>query len=340
MSVPVPVLTFFNNKGGVGKTSLIYHLAWMFASLRKRVVIADLDPQANLTAAFLEEEKIEEIWEGKRPGSTVYQCVNPLAGVEDIAEPILQHIAQDLYLISGDVNLSGFEDTLSQQWAKSMGDNNLYRPMRILSSFWQSMQKGAEKVQADIILVDIGPNLGAINRSALIASDYAIISLSADLFSVQGLKGLGTIQRKWKEQWQERLRNWQENSEADSYPNFQLPQGRTEVIGYLCRQDNMYLNRVTRSDAAWLDRVATVYREAILNIVADSEVKLQNDPYCLASIKHYRSLIPMAQEQRKAIFNLTSADGAIGSHAHAVQAAKADFKELAKKIAEKIGLSL
>jgi cellulose biosynthesis protein BcsQ len=39
-----PVLTFFNNKGGVGKTSLIYHLSWMFASLHKRIVVIDLDP--------------------------------------------------------------------------------------------------------------------------------------------------------------------------------------------------------------------------------------------------------------------------------------------------------
>ena len=72
------VLTFFNNKGGVGKTSLIYHLAWTLASLRKRVVIADLDPQANLTAAFLMEEEIEELWEQQNSGSTIYQCVQPL----------------------------------------------------------------------------------------------------------------------------------------------------------------------------------------------------------------------------------------------------------------------
>ena len=45
----VPVLTFFNNKGGVGKTSLVFHLAWMFAEMGKRVVAVDLDPQANLT---------------------------------------------------------------------------------------------------------------------------------------------------------------------------------------------------------------------------------------------------------------------------------------------------
>ena len=58
----IPVLTFFNNKGGVGKTSLVYHLAWMYASLRKRVIVADLDPQANLTAAFLTEDQIERLW--------------------------------------------------------------------------------------------------------------------------------------------------------------------------------------------------------------------------------------------------------------------------------------
>ncbi|MCI5141577.1 MAG: ParA family protein, partial [Candidatus Electrothrix sp. ATG1] len=201
--------------------------------------------------------------------------------------------------------------------------------------------KAADNIQADIILLDIGPNLGAINRSVLIATDYAVIPLNADLFSLQGLKGLGATLRKWKEQWQERLRNWQENSEHDSYPDLQLPQGGTEVIGYLCRQGNMYLGRATRSEAMWLNRVAAVYREAILNLAASPEVNNpQEDPYCLASIKHYRSLIPMAQEHRKPIFNLTSADGAIGSHANAVQAAKEDFKELAEKIAEKIGLTL
>lgn len=82
-----PVLTFFNNKGGVGKTSLIYHLAWMFASLRKRIVIVDLDPQANLTAAFLEEDRIEQIWHEQRPGTTIFQCVKPLTGVGDISPP-------------------------------------------------------------------------------------------------------------------------------------------------------------------------------------------------------------------------------------------------------------
>jgi cellulose biosynthesis protein BcsQ len=58
----VPVLTFFNNKGGVGKTSLAYHLAWMLSDVGYRVLACDLDPQANLTAAFLDEERLETLW--------------------------------------------------------------------------------------------------------------------------------------------------------------------------------------------------------------------------------------------------------------------------------------
>lgn len=335
-----PVLTFFNNKGGVGKTSLIYHLAWMFASLHKRVVIIDLDPQANLTAAFLDEDKIEAIWSQQGAGSTIYQCVKPLTGVRDIVEPILQNIATDLYLLPGDVNLSGYEDALSAEWPNSMGDNNLYRPMRILSSFWQVMQMAAQKVQADLILVDIGPNLGAINRSVLVSTDYVTIPLGADLFSLQGLKNLGPTLRSWKNLWQKRLENWNSSAEKSNFPDFKLPKGKMQPIGYLCQQHGVRLDRPVKAYDKWVQRIPDVYRESVLNETPENKVRQENDPYCLATIKHYRSLIPMAQEQRKPIFNLTSADGAIGSHANAVQDAKKDFKQLAGKIAEKIGVQL
>lgn len=335
-----PVLTFFNNKGGVGKTSLIYHLAWTFASLRKRVVIIDLDPQANLTAAFLDEDKIEAIWNEQNVGSTVYQCVKPLTGVGDIAEPVLQNIATDLYLLPGDVNLSGYEDALSAEWPNSMGDNNLYRPMRILSSFWQVMQMAAAKVQADIILVDIGPNLGAINRSVLVATDYVAIPLGADLFSLQGLKNLGPKLISWKNLWQKRLDNWNISAEKQNFSGFHLPQGRMQPIGYLCQQHGVRLDRPVKAYDKWVQRIPEVYREFVLNEVISGKIRQEDDPYCLATIKHYRSLIPMAQEHRKPIFNLTSADGAIGAHANAVQDAKKDFRQLATRIAEQMEITL
>lgn len=338
-TVSTPVLTFFNNKGGVGKTSLIYHLAWMLAALRKRVVIIDLDPQANLTAAFLDEDTIETIWDRQNVGSTIYQCVKPLTGVGDIIDPVLQKIVTDLYLLPGDVNLSGYEDSLSSEWPNSMGDNNLYRPMRILSSFWQVMQMAAAKIQADMILVDIGPNLGAINRSVLLATDYVAIPLGADLFSLQGLKNLGPTLRSWQSLWRKRLENWDNSPDRSNFPSFRLPQGRMQPIGYLCQQHGVRLDRPVLAYDKWVRRIPDVYREYVLNeATSGGAIRQQDDPYCLATIKHYRSLIPMAQEHRKPIFNLTSADGAIGAHANAVQDAKRDFKQLAIRIAAQMEL--
>lgn len=320
----VPVLTFFNNKGGVGKTSLAYHLAWMFSELGHTVVAADLDAQANLTAAFLDEDKIESLWENKKGPTTIYRAIEPLAKVGDIDNPELEKVTQGLYLIPGDVALASFEDILSEAWPASMGDANLYRPFRILTAFWQVAQMGANKVGADIILVDVGPNLGAINRSALIASDYVAIPLGADLFSLQGLKNLGPTLRSWRSLWQKRSSNW-------TNPDFPLPLGRMKPIGYVVQQHSVRLSRPVRAYDKWVNRMPAVYHEAVLGDSTSAAMPSQ-DKECLAMLKHYRSLIPMGQEARKPIFHLTSADGAIGSHAQAVQEAYNDFKHLAEKM--------
>jgi len=118
-----PVLTFFNNKGGVGKTSLVFHLAWMFSEMGKRVIAIDLDPQANLTSAFLSEETLEELWAPDVPsssGTTIYRCVQPLTKVGDLLPPVTQKINQNLFLVPGDLALASFEDSLSDAWPKAM----------------------------------------------------------------------------------------------------------------------------------------------------------------------------------------------------------------------------
>jgi chromosome partitioning protein len=325
-----PVITFFNNKGGVGKTSLVYHLSWMFAEQRKRVVAVDLDPQANLTAAFLDEEMVESLWDNDAAPNTIFRAVKPLTGVGDLVEPALEKIASDLYLLPGDVALSAFEETLAEVWPVSMGDANLYRPFRILTAFWQVMQSAAQKVEADVLLVDVGPNLGAINRSVLISTDHVVIPLGADLFSLQGLKNLGPTLRSWRSLWKKRLANWEK-------PEFKLPKGQMQPAGYLCQQHSVRLNRPVKAYDKWVNRIPGVYRESVLNEPAE-QMKPADDPLCLATLKHYRSLIPMGQEHRKPIFKLTSAAGAIGSHANAAQEAYKDFRELIQKISKKTGL--
>ena len=59
-------ITFFNNKGGVGKTSLAFHVSWMLKELGHSVLAADLDPQANLTGMCMDESRLEEVLEKKR----------------------------------------------------------------------------------------------------------------------------------------------------------------------------------------------------------------------------------------------------------------------------------
>ena len=63
-------------------------------------------------------------------------------------------------------------------------------------------------MNASIILADVGPNLGAINRSALISSDYVVVPLGADLFSLRGLRNLGPTLNRWRQDWKSRRKNW------------------------------------------------------------------------------------------------------------------------------------
>lgn len=328
----VPVLTFFNNKGGVGKTSLVYHLSWMLADLGKRVLTCDLDPQANLTAAFLDEDHLEQLWtdDGASTARTIYQCIRPLTEVGDLLPPKFQTITPNLALLPGDLALSGFEDQLSGEWPLSLGSANLYRPFRVLTAFWQVAQLGAAEHSADLILVDVGPNLGAINRSALIASDFVVVPLGADLFSLQGLRNLGPTLRRWRGDWHRRIENWPS-------PDFALPAGRMQPVGYIVQQHSVRLSRPVKAYDRWVNRIPTEYHSSILDKEnAALHLRLEDDPECLATVKHYRSLVPLGQEAHKPIFRLSVADGAIGNHALAVRDAYGDFKDLARTILDRV----
>ncbi len=337
-----PVLTFFNNKGGVGKTSLVFHLAWMFAEMGKRVVAIDLDPQANLTSAFLSEETLEGLWAVEapaQPGATIFRCIQPLTKVGDILAPTTQAIHPNLHLVPGDLALAGFEDSLSGAWVEAMGSDpeRLYRPFRLLTAFWQVAQMAAQEHEADLILADVGPNLGAINRSALIGSDHVVIPLAADLFSLQGLRNLGPTLIRWRADWGKRLENW-------ASPDFDLPSGRMHPLGYVLMQHLERLSRPVRAYQKWVERIPGTYRESVLKQAQQAQQAAigqieGSDAHCLARLKHYRSLVPMAQEVRKPIFRLSSADGAIGSHAQAVGDAWSDFHALAQAIQSRLDVT-
>jgi len=340
--VTAPIIAFFSNKGGVGQTSLVYHLAWMYSDLGLRVVAADLDPQANLTSAFLDEDRLEELWELDERPNTIYRCVKPLLrGIGDITNPDLEEIEPDLALLIGDLQLSGFEDELSSQWPECLDRKE--RAFRVISAFWRLLNQTAIAHQADVVLVDLGPNLGAINRAALIAADYMVVPLSPDLFSLQGLKNLGPTVWRWRQEWQERI---PKNPAAD----LMLPKGQMQPIGYVILQHGIRFDRPIKAFQRWIEKIPETYTKNVLEQPAAEDEPSADpeqifstpaiDPSCLALLKHYQSLMPMAQEAHKPIFHLKPADGAIGAHVAAVKNVYWDFKDLAQKIAERTGVTL
>lgn len=123
-----------------------------------------------------------------------------------------------------------------------------------------------------------------------------------------------------------------------------MPKGIIKPIGYIMMQHAILDTRPVKAYQRWMNKIPKIYREAVLqeNDLEKTNanmITVENDPYCLITLKHYRSLMPLAMEARKSIFFLKSADGAIGAHSEAVKTCNSDFEKLATRIAEKASIT-
>lgn len=322
-------IAFFNNKGGVGKTSLVYHTAWMFAELGYRVLAVDLDPQSNLSIMALDEERLETLWPDDAHPKTLFGAVAPLfEGTGDIGTAHIEALAHGLGLLVGDLALSRIEDDLSTEWPRCLEGRE--RAFRVTTAFWRVMREAAEHHEADVVLIDVGPNLGAINRAVLVAASHVVVPVAPDLFSLQGLKNLGPALRRWRDTWQQ--------ARPKAPPTLgEQPGGEMTPAGYVLMQHAERLGRPTKAYANWQARLPQAYRESVLG-EAPGQLVAMPDPHQIQRIKHYRSLMPMAMETRKPMFSLRASDGAIGAHQANVQQCHDDFENLVQAIADRTGV--
>lgn len=260
---------------------------------------------------------------------TVYGAIAPLfEGEGGAADPYVHEMEPGLSLVPGDLLLSGTEQELGTAWPNA-GDGNK-RAFRVLASFATVAQRAAEACYADLALLDVGPNLGAINRAAMVASDHVVVPVSPDLYSLQGLRNLGPTLRTWRGEWAARIQK-----AGDVW----VPAGAMQPAGYyVVLQHGVRLDRVVGAHDKWLRRIPAEYRRVVLAVPEDDALLAADDPHCLGLMKHYHSLVPMAQEARRPIFLLRSADGAIGAHQQAVQNAYGQFADLARRILDAVGL--
>lgn len=320
------IITFFNNKGGVGKTTTVYHVAWMLSELGVRTIAVDLDPQSNLTAMFLSDQRLEEVYESESP-VTILDAITPIVNGDPAVPVHVETITDHLGIILGNLALSGFEDTLSDAWLKCLNAENY--SFRITSVFKTLIEEAADRFDAEIVLIDVGPNLGAINRAVTITSDYLIMPVASDLFSLQGIKNLGTTLQRWKDQW--RIRKDMKPSNL----SVRIPEDNVMPVGYIVMQYSSKESRPVKSYLRWANRIPAIFSQYVLKNIAASPTGVDVDSYCIALLKHYRSLAPMSMEAHKPIFLLKPSDGAIGAHSYAVQKSYQEFKILTEKILER-----
>ncbi len=315
-------IVFFNNKGGVGKTTTVYHIAWMLSELGIKTIAVDLDPQSNLTSMFLDIERLEDIYDNNIP-VTILDSINPVVSGDPYQPVHIEEINTNLGLLIGNLALSTFEDKLSDAWLKCL-NRDVYS-FRLTSIFNTIITDAARRFNAEIVLVDVGPNLGAINRTVTISSDYIIMPVASDLFSLQGIKNLGLTLDIWREQW------FQRRSLQPANVTFSIPDKRSMPVGYIISQYTAKESRPVKSYLRWANRIPNVFSEYVLKVNSNGQ-SVENDSNCIALLKHYRSLAPMSMEAHKPIFLLKPADGAIGAHVYAVQKSYEEFHALTSKI--------
>jgi len=321
----------FNNKGGVGKTTYLYHIGNSLSKNNYTVLLADCDSQCNLTSYCLKDEDIEQAWEEN--GNSIYQAIRLVhEGMGDIKEPVLSKPFdyRELYLIPGDLSLSTYEDELGETWNSARGGAE--QAVRKQSAIIRYIDSASKKIGANVVLIDLGPNLGPLNRSILGGCDYFITPVSPDLFSIKGTENLGKKLIAWKKEWDLIISSSKVSNVSDK---FKIPNGNMKFLGYVVQRHNLRNDGEFGMTKGW-ERFGSVLEQSIIKNIVDL-LKQDNrvveiDNYNLGSIPNLHSLIPYSLDARKPVFDCTHKDGLRGSHINKAIKSEKFFSAVVDKI--------
>jgi cellulose biosynthesis protein BcsQ len=308
-------IAIFNHKGGVAKTTMTFHLAWMLAVLGKRTMIVDCDPQCNLTGLFLGDIDAEDYpFESDAPQKprNIRDAVRPAFESRPYmieATEIFESPGQSgLFLLPGHVGLSEYESQLAVAHELS---NTLSALQNIPGALHHAIMKTAEKNAIDFALIDMSPSLGAINQNLFMTSHAFIIPMAPDLFSSMALKSLSRTLPKWAEWGKKAASNALLKSADYPFPDITPKYLGSSVQNFRKRSRNNEEAKPTEAFQKWFDRLAETRQTDLLSALDASKMLLPEQAYraALAPVDQFLmeigsldGLIATAQELAKPVF--------------------------------------
>ncbi|WP_312330569.1 AAA family ATPase [Sphingobacterium sp.] len=214
------IISLFNNKGGVGKSTLGFHLAYALSEMGHRTLMIDLDPQCNLTINGIQTEDLHAIWEEeneyiedfekaiknddkvlKSPRSIHFLLKPTEDGLSDLdVLPPTVKINKKLDLIPGRLSIHKFENKLAERWSGAyQGDNLAIRTItkiRELCNLYTAMNN------YEYIIIDTSPSLGILNKTIISTVDGFFIPAQPDMFSLYGIRNIGNSLELWKKEFE------------------------------------------------------------------------------------------------------------------------------------------
>jgi len=220
--VYMKIVALFNNKGGVGKSTLGFHLGCALGEIGKKVLLVDLDPQCNLTISAMLEDKLEEIWTNeddfiedfgaatKIPGRldeviksprSIHFLLKPVEdGLNEFEEyPPPIDISENVALIPGRLSLHKYENKIAERW------NGVYQgdilSIRTITNIRYICEKYFELYRYDYVIVDTSPSLGILNKTIISTVDGFFIPALPDMFSLYGIRNIGNSLEQWQKEF-------------------------------------------------------------------------------------------------------------------------------------------
>lgn len=328
-------IAFFNNKGGVGKTTLLCNLAGYLARhADKRVLVVDADPQSNATSYLLSDDEIESILEDADSINLFryYDSIADGAGYSQVAPQTVRSLRFGVDVVPGNPRFALREDLLSRDWSDALIGSA--RGLQTTFAFQHLLHQVSERY--DLVFVDMGPSLGAINRSILLSVDFFLTPMSVDLFSLMAVENILTSLKKWRDDLGLSLGLYERNNQGKRYSVDGKPvQWNARFLGYVMQQ--------YRAKSVQGKRQAVKSFETLLQRFEPELARLEDefglddkDSADLGRIPTLASLVPLSQLAHAPIFDLGASDGVVGAHFAAVDDAAGLYKEIAARFAKRL----